>query len=197
MERFTLLIGKPVPTDKEAVDHAVEPNSNNEAILLNLFKELIPKNSNRLEISPKVCTLNELSDAHIFNIEDIVDHIWRSGVDAKLKDNDPNIVDTLSKVHCYTKQGLNKVINFYSFMSKYCSYHKPAAYPIYDDKVDKILRYFRDVDNFADFKDSELKVYKSFKRIIDEFKDYYEFGKFYTYRQIYFCLIWLHDQIFS
>jgi hypothetical protein len=66
-----------------------------------------------------------------------------------------------------------KMKNFYSFASKYCSHYNPLDFPIYDSYVDKVLRYFRDVDSFYYFKNDDLKRYIEFKKILLQFKTYY------------------------
>jgi hypothetical protein len=193
--KYAIILGKPLPFDKETKDRAVALDNSNETALVNLFTQTFPKNSLKTEIIPKVCTLNVLYNTNIYYIDSVVEHIWHLNVDQKLKDDNLNLVNELSKVKVFPKGTLeSKIINYYSFASKYCSFHKPNVYPIYDSKVDRVLRYFRDVDEFAEFKDSELKSYEVFKRTVDQFKDHYEFSKFYTYKQLDSCFLWLYDQ---
>lgn len=51
-------------------------------------------------------------------------------------------------------------------------------YPIYDSYVDRLLRYFRDVDGFTHFKNDDLKKYSDFKNILLEFKGFYNLEPF-------------------
>lgn len=67
----------------------------------------------------------------------------------------------------------NKSIKLYSFATKYCSHHNPEDFPIYDSFVDKVLRYFRDMDGFSEFKNGDLKNYKRFKEILNDFRMFY------------------------
>lgn len=69
--------------------------------------------------------------------------------------------------------GNGSVKNFYSFATKYCSHHKPLDFPIYDSYVDHLLRYFRDIDGFFNFKNDELKNYSHFKNVLIKFRDFY------------------------
>ena len=71
-----------------------------------------------------------------------------------------------------------KVKNFYSFATKYCSHHNPIEYPIYDSYVEKVLKYFRKKDKFADFKNADLKDYQHFKQILLTFRSYYGLEEF-------------------
>lgn len=70
------------------------------------------------------------------------------------------------------------IMNFYSFATKYCSHHKPLDFPIYDSFVDTLLKYFRDADNFYEFKNDDLKDYIIFKKILIEFQRYYRLEQF-------------------
>jgi hypothetical protein len=69
-------------------------------------------------------------------------------IDARLHTGDATLVGDIAQV----TMDSGKIKNFYSFATKYCSHHMPLEYPIYDSYVDLLLRYFRDVDGFADFK---------------------------------------------
>jgi hypothetical protein len=72
---------------------------------------------------------------------------------------------------------------FYSFASKYCSHHQPLKYAIYDSYVEKVLIYFRKRDHFCDFKNSNLKTYREYMRIIQTFQSFYGLDK-YNLKQI-------------
>ena len=99
-------------------------------------------------------------------------------IDERLHDGDETLVDDIQHI---TIGGKEK--NFYSFASKYCSHHNPKDYPIYDSYVDEVLRYFQKVDAFDFFKASDLKNYKKFKSILENFRSYYRLDK-YTLKQI-------------
>ena len=73
---------------------------------------------------------------------------------------------------------IGKIKKFYSFATKYCSRHKPLDYPIYDSYVDKLLRYFRDVDGFISFTNDDLKNYMYYKDIIIKFREFYGLQQF-------------------
>ena len=69
--------------------------------------------------------------------------------------------------------------NYFSFATKYCSFMKPDAYPVYDNMVCRVLNYFQNRDKF--YKDDRWlrleeirknKDYNQFVRIIDAFKQY-------------------------
>ena len=100
-------------------------------------------------------------------------------IDAGLKTDDLTIVNKIAEI----KMKGDKVRNFYSFASKYCSHHKPKTYPIYDSFAEKMLLHFKKADKFNKFKKEDLKVYPKYKDIISKFRDYYGLGK-YDLKQI-------------
>ena len=71
----------------------------------------------------------------------------------------------------------DKTINFFSFASKYCHFHKPDRYPIYDQYVDAALRNLRR-DKKLSFKSDALnrESYAPFKSVIDAFVGMYAAG---------------------
>lgn len=90
-----------------------------------------------------------------------------------------------------TKKIINK--RFYSFATKYCHKSKPDSYPIYDSNVDYILRKYRK-ENREHFKfsNADLKDYKEFKKIINDFRDYYKLDSL-NYRRLDHFL-WLYGK---
>lgn len=71
-----------------------------------------------------------------------------------------------------------KIRNFYSFATKYCSRHNPTEYPIFDSYVEKLLKYFRDTDRFKSFNNDDLKKYSEYKNILLTFRNYYGLEQF-------------------
>ena len=110
---------------------------------------------------------------NIFAIFPVAKHILNLQIDNRLKSKDVTLVNDIANVSI---NGTKK--NFYSFASKYCSHHDPINYPIYDSYVEKILLYFKEKDNFLNFKVNDLKDYKKFKKILIEFKKYYDVNNY-------------------
>jgi len=159
--------------------------------LLELF-ERFPKNTDYKHILLKVVALNALYSTmirvyskitptiyevahHIFTIGDEIDY----GLEAGLSD----LVLKISKI----SKG-EKIFYNYSFATKYCSFHRPESYPIYDSRVYEYLRRLRNRDKlkrrgFRQFKNEELWDYPKFKSIVDEFRTHYGLQEF-TYKQI-------------
>lgn len=90
-------------------------------------------------------------------------------IDERLKNGDSSLVNDIANVKINNK---NKF--FYSFASKYCSHHNAIEFPIYDYFVDRMLWYFQKNDKFSNFKKDDLKDYTIFKRVLNDFKKFYD-----------------------
>lgn len=145
-----------------------------ESSLNKLFSKTYPLNNSLDDVLIKVCSLNDFYSTNIFSPFTVAKHIVSLKIDNDIKINDLEIVNKIAKV----KMSGDKEINFYSFATKYCSHHKPTVYPIYDSYVDKILMYFKKEDNFTDFSRKDLRLYTKFRKILLEFREYYNLEQF-------------------
>lgn len=144
-----------------------------EKALDKLFLELCKYNTCIEDILIKCSALNDFYSTNIFKVHNVAQHFLHKDIDRRLNEGDLTLVEDLSHI---TING--KPFNFYSFASKYCSHHRPDIYPIYDSYVHKLLKYFRDSDKFYIFRGSDLKNYKSYVAIIQEFKKFYSLDSF-------------------
>lgn len=142
--------------------------------LRKLFTKTYPKNEDMDDILIKVCSLNDFYNTNIFSPFKVAKHIFSLNIDRKLSLGDEELVNEIAD----TQVGRNKSIKFYSFATKYCSHHQPLLYPIYDNYVIKVLSYFKRLDKFSDFSLNELKNYPKFKKVILDFKTFYNLDKF-------------------
>ncbi|RAX54641.1 hypothetical protein CCY99_02440 [Helicobacter sp. 16-1353] len=153
-----------------------------ENALNKLFWDTFPKNDNLDEILIKVSCLNDFYSTNIRWVFDVARHIKKLNVDERLKDNDMSLVQSIARVEVSGKNDKNdkKIINFYSFASKYCSHHKDKAkeFPIYDSYVKKVLLYFAKRDGFYDFKKADLKEYATFKDVLIKFSAFYDIKQY-------------------
>lgn len=152
---------------------AEEEYREKETALRYLFKSVAPENKNITDILLKVTTLNQFYSTYIFSVYSVAKKILALDIDERIKAGDLSLVEEIKSV---TVKGKEK--HFYSFASKYCSHHNPEQFPIYDSYVDKVLRYFRDVDGFSSFTADELKDYVRFSGVISAFRQYYHLEKF-------------------
>lgn len=144
-----------------------------ESSLGKLFREHCPENKDIESVLLKVSALNDFYSTNIFDTYTVSKHILNLNVDNRLKSGDHALVNELASINMG-----NRVRNFYSFASKFCSHHNPDAFPIYDSYVDKMLRHYRRTDKFCKFKNNDLKSYTNFIRIIEELRGYYEVNSF-------------------
>lgn len=138
-----------------------------------LFFDLVPTNTDISDILLKASALNDFYSTNIFSIYPVAKHILSLDIDARLAAGDETLISDIQHVEI---GGVNK--NFYSFSTKYCSHHNPLAFPIYDSYVDEVLRFFRDQDDFAEFRNEELKNYSRFKAVLIEFRTFYKLDRF-------------------
>ena len=144
-----------------------------ESSLDKLFLKTYPNNTDINDILIKASSLNDFYSTNIFSIFSVAKHILELNIDERLKAGDETLVNDIAKIIINNK---NK--NFYSFASKYCSHHYPTEYPIYDNYVEKVLLYFKKRDKFDDFTKEVLKNYKTFKKILITFKNFYKIDEY-------------------
>jgi hypothetical protein len=147
----------------------LENYSLQESALEKLFLRTYPDNTDIDDVLIKVSALNDFYSTNIFSPFQVAKHIIDLNIDDRLKKGDITLVNDIARV----KMENGSVKNFYSFATKYCSHHNPIEFPIYDSYVDKVLRYFREVDNFYKFNNDELKRYTKFKDILLQFRMFY------------------------
>lgn len=145
-----------------------------EEALDKLFFVTYPSNTLMEDVLVKVSTLNDFYSTNIFAAYKVAKHILSLDIDERLNNGDITLVNDIAKI----EMDNGNIKNFYSFASKYCSHHKPLEFPIYDSFVDTLLKYFRDTDNFYEFKNEDLKEYVKFKNILIEFRRYYGLEQF-------------------
>lgn len=135
---------------------------------IQLLCEKFPDNESFESVLLKSIVINTLYATRIIDIRSVAEHIAPLNIDEDIRNGVPEIVDTIAKM---TIKG--KPRNNYSFATKYCSFHNPTAYPIYDNFVDCLLWEYRKQDHFARFYRKDLKSYKKFKQVLDEFRSFY------------------------
>jgi hypothetical protein len=127
----------------------------------------------------KVVSLNRLYSTQILAVMDVASHIHENAkeIDCGLSAGSPLVVETIGRVTIGItgKQRYN-----FSFATKYCSWHNPAAYPIWDSRVDKYLYHLQRQDNFAPFfrTNSDLWDYPKFVEVMIAFREFYGLESF-------------------
>jgi hypothetical protein len=133
-----------------------------------------PRNTETAHVLLKVLVLNKLYSAQVrdIDVEILARHIAGLGIDPLLAEGSPSTVDLIT--NC------DNLRNYFSFASKYCSWHNPDAYPIYDSRVDECLWSYQKRDGFAKkkFLRKDLWVYPGFCEVVTQFRDFYKLGSF-------------------
>ena len=115
-----------------------EENGPTEWVLTQLFQKF-PENNDSEEVIVKTKVLNALYSTYILAVKRVATHITNLGIDPDLRAGKPEIVDRIAKVQLQN----GKTRNYFCFASKYCSWHNPMAYPIYDRNVEACLWCYR------------------------------------------------------
>ncbi|MGA2905827.1 MAG: hypothetical protein ABSD98_18535, partial [Candidatus Korobacteraceae bacterium] len=157
-----------------------DENGSIEWLLTQLF-EKFPDNTGPNEVLLKTKVLNLLYETRILAVNAVAQHITSLvNIDSCLTAGSPDAVDLIVSV----KLG-DKVRNNFSFATKYCNWHNPAAYAIYDGNVDACLWCYKKQDSFTTFARQDLRYsgYPVFLRIVTAFRDFYGLNSF-SFKQL-------------
>ena len=144
-----------------------------EGSLDKLFHNDYKYNTDLNEILIKCSCLNDFYSTNIFSVYPVAKKIFELKIDKRLNEGDPTLVNDIAHITINDKEKF-----FYSFATKYCSHHNNTEFPIYDYFVDRMLMYFKAKDKFSYFKQADLKDYVKFKKILIDFKKYYNIDEY-------------------
>ena len=102
---------------------------------LDALMTAFPKNLELTHVHIKVITISQLYRARVKNIdaEPLASHIWSiPDLDDLLAAGSPKVVSLMHD--CKTTRS-----KYYSFATKFCSWHNPEAYSLWDYNVDEAL----------------------------------------------------------
>lgn len=147
----------------------------------NWFRKF-PKNDNLKEVLTKAYMLDSLylTRCETKYLDQFADNIIRmEDFDQRLKKCDLELVNEAT---CVEPSG-SKRKNIYSFSTKYCSFHYPEKYPIYDSNVRRTLMHCKREFGFFDFTGEGIKDYPKFYEVLGKFKEIYGLESF-SWREI-------------
>ena len=126
-----------------------------------------PKNNSLDDTLHKVAVLNSLYHTGILDVFKMAKHVLTQDLDSYLADGNLKAVDLLRQGHgIRTKKGRER--DFYSFASKYCHWHRPKDYPIFDQYAARALRWVYRQQPFCDtFSSDDLYDFPHFKSVVD------------------------------
>lgn len=167
---------------KNACDEFNRENDVTEKALAELFAAY-PANDNPSRVLLKVVALNSLYTTRILAVLKLASHIAGQGaaLDAALAAGSPAAVDAVASVSSGDTD-----FTFYSFASKYCNWHQPNLYPIYDSRVEKYLWALKKDGLFqteAFSQRQDLYKYPQFCLVMTAFREQFGLGSF-TFKQI-------------
>lgn len=143
-----------------------------ERSLTNLFR-LFPENTALEDVLLKVVVLNDLYRTAIWATYQVAEHIVSLNIDPILWEGQSGAVDMIARVRLG-----DKTRNNYSFATKYCAWHNPSVYPIYDGFVDQMLWAYRKQDKFDTFYRQDLWKYDRFRQVISNFQTFYNLTEY-------------------
>ncbi len=157
----------PEPTPKRVkreLDIFDESEELVEGTVRSLFA-LYPSNIAEHEVLAKVVVLNQLYSARVLDmhVKGLSKRIVASGLDRLLTEGSGEAVNAICAC-CNGKR-------YYSFATKYCSWHKPDFYCMWDGNVDEALWRYNKLYAFSKFKRYELnRDYSILRRVVGEFR---------------------------
>ena len=168
------------PTDKlvrERNDKFNHENKASEDALSYLF-ETYPTNRELRYIIIKVTSLDSLYNTNLRMsgknaVVKVASHILSKDIDSKLQIGSLDVVNEIADIKINNKPRHN-----YSFATKYCHWHQPDFYPVYDSYVDQLLWAYHNQLGFMDFQQAQLRQYPRYKEIIEEFRKNYGLSQF-------------------
>jgi hypothetical protein len=140
---------------------------------LRQLREQFPNNSDPAQVLLKILVLNKLYSARVDDVDvfPLARHIAGHDIDTLLRRGSLEAVRLIWRCDEVGKM-------YYSFATKFCSWHSPAAYPIYDGNVDVSLWSYKKQYQFASFQRKDLGYYDKLVGIVSQFRNYFELNNF-------------------
>lgn len=157
-----------------------------EKVLADIFTKY-PNNTTLAEVILKVNLLNAFYSTGILDVVTVATHITTNvnNVDARIQSGDDTVVCDIANVFHESK---NKDVNHFSFATKYCSFHQPQKFPIFDSFIAECFSQLSKNNYFQkEFSKNTIRNdYSNFKKFYDEFmtnqpalpKDYKEVDRY-------------------
>ena len=145
---------------------------------LGQLRAQFPLNTDIRHALLKVLVLNKLYGTMIrdIEVETVAKHIVGLGIDPLLAQGSLQAVTLITDCP--------NVRQYLSFASKFCSWHNPIAYPIYDGNVRECLSSYQKQDPFAQFRNKEdLYYYQKLFDAVLAFSSHYGLNSL-TFKQL-------------
>lgn len=123
-----------------------------------------PDNNNITSVLLKANAINSFYSTNIYDIYAVATIISEYPFDSEIQKEN---IDLLYDVNLKIKETTRAKRSAYSFLSKYCSFHKTDIYPIYDSRNREVLAYYMRHDATINLNDQ------------DGYRKYYDLIKHY------------------
>ena len=153
-----------------------------EKVLADIFTKY-PNNTTLAEVILKVNLLNAFYSTGILDVVTVATHIVTQHVDTDIQNGNVAVIDKIARV-----KHNGKCWNHFSFATKYCSFHQPQKFPIFDSFIAECFSQLSKNNYFQKKfpKNTIRNCYSDFKKFYDEFMtkqpalphDYKEFDKY-------------------
>jgi hypothetical protein len=136
---------------------------------LTTFLEAFPENRKVEHVQLKVIAINTLYRARMLNkdYQCMSEHIASLKIDDSLREGDPTVVALIWDCKKATKR-------WYSFATKYCSWHNQEAYSLYDGNVEAALLAYMERGDGLTFHKDDIYGYPRLVGIVKEFRKVYD-----------------------
>ncbi len=133
-----------------------------------------PRNAELSQVLAKVVILNRLYSTSIYDVHGVARHIVSLDIDTDLCASDLGLV---SRIASFIQSDGKSRYN-YSFATKYCAWHSPGGYQIYDSRVDAAIWNYKKNFGFAAFRRYDLGDYETFMGIMGRFVEHFGLQEF-------------------
>lgn len=129
-----------------------------------------PANTDAAQVLVKVTVLNQLYSTQIRAVQVVANHIASLNIDERLRQGDLSLVHDIGLVQLKSEEKPHFLL---SFASKYCSWHEPEQFQIFDSLVEGLLFKYQCQFSFASYQRDELHNYPQFIQVIDQFRSHF------------------------
>ena len=136
-----------------------------EKVLADIFTKY-PNNTTLAEVILKVNLLNAFYSTGILDVDTVARHIVTQHVDTDIQNGNVAVIDKIARV-----KHNGKCWNHFSFATKYCSFHQPQKFPIFDSFIAECFSQLSKNNYFQkEFSKNTIRNdYSDFKNFYDEF----------------------------
>ena len=136
-----------------------------EKVLADIFTKY-PNNTTLAEVILKVNLLNAFYSTGILDVVTVATHIVTQHVDTDIQNGNVAVIDKIARV-----KHNGKCWNHFSFATKYCSFHQPQKFPIFDSFIAECFSQLSKNNYFQKKfpKNTIRNDYSDFKNFYDEF----------------------------